>query len=217
MKVVRIELWLAKIIYEYHHKTHLPPVGHMGSFALVDDVDWDRTWGTLYNARHEHFYNDNQSAFIQARDLELMSDEYYHPEIKLASRYDDNNGDWMMFSFPRILGICSIGRPVARFKDPNVLEITRICFLRDFDPKKERKYTYPSKFIQEVTNQVRLDIPEAKFVTYIHANQSGKYLEHAGFVNDKSIIYKPGDKGWGTRSKRLGDLQHKKRFFQEAA
>ena len=217
METVEIEFWLAKKIYEWHHKTHKPPVGHMASFALLDDINLDSQWGLLYDA-WEHEFGNDKSAFIEARDLQLMSDEYAHKEIKLASRYDDNYGDWMMYSLPRILGICSIGRPIARFKNPNVFEITRICFLEDFNPKTERKYTAPSKFITEATNLFKYfyQVPNAEFVTYIHANQSGEYLKYAGFSNDKIITYKPDSKGWGSRSTKLGDLKPKKRFFKEA-
>ena len=65
----------------------------------------------------------------------------------------------------------------------------------------------------KATDMFKDDFPDAKIVTYIHENQSGKYLEHAGFNFDKLITYKPNQKGWGSRSKKKSDLKSKKRFI----
>mgnify|MGYP003122637397 FL=1 len=64
----------------------------------------------------------------------------------------------------------------------------------------------------------QIDNQVSKFVTYIHANQSGRYLEYAGFHKDKFIEYSASAKGWANRSNRAhSDLKPKYRFIKEAA
>lgn len=205
MKIFGIEFWLAKEIYNLYHKTHTAPQGHIQSFVLVDDLE---EWFPLLPLDLTAI-NYSDSSLFKSR-LDKISEDL---NLDLCVRSNEH-GEFWIYSSSRILGICSIGRPVARFKDKNIFEITRICFLPGFDPKAERKYSYPSKFIKMATEIFRSKNPGSKFVTYIHSDQKGKYLEHAGFTIDKIINYQPGSKGWKTRSSR-DDLSSKKRLFKK--
>ena len=209
MLVKQITFYWAKEIYNFYHKTHLAPQGHKRSYVLLEDL---RGCEFTSHPLMPFLLSDIESAesgIMKERLDDLLSDNNEDFFVRL-----NDDGDHYIYSNKfRVLGICSIGRTVARFKDPNFYEITRICFLPDFDPKAEKKYSYPSKFIMKATDMFKDDFPDAKIVTYIHENQSGKYLEHAGFNFDKLITYKPNQKGWGSRSKKKSDLKSKKRFI----
>ena len=209
MVVKEISFWLAKEIYNFYHKSHVAPQGHIRSYVLLEDLR-----GCEYTSHPlmPLILSDieyAQSGIMEERLDELLSDK----NEDLFVRVNDD-GDYYIYSNKfRILGVCSIGRPVARFKDPNIYEITRICFLPDFNPKAERKYSYPSKFIIQATNMFKDYFPDARIITYIHEDQSGKYLEHSNFTFDKLITYKPNQKGWASRSNKKSDLKSKKRFI----
>jgi len=104
-----------------------------------------------------------------------------------------------------LFGMLTIGRPVGRFADKSIAEITRICFhknlkLRGSETKWER--TFPSWFVKSALILFKEKNPEFhSCVTYIAENESGKFLEHAGFVCDKTI---PARKhGWEMRRKDI--------------
>ena len=140
-----------------------------------------------------------------------MEDKNYDFRIR-----QDDDGDWYLYTRGQIVGICTIGRPVARWTDPKVYEFTRICF--NFEPKTNKERKYYSKLIREAMRDFQIDNQVSKFVTYIHANQSGRYLEYAGFHKDKFIEYGASAKGWANRSNRAhSDLKPKCRFIKEAA
>ena len=143
--------------------------------------------------------------FDDLEDLDFLENEI---EIRL----DDNN-DQVIYTKGKVIGICSIGNTIARFKDKNIFEITRICFPSYFKPKNNKEKKYPSKFIRESIKDFKKNYKVSKLVTYIHNWQSGKYLEYAGFKKDKLIIYSNNFKGWSNRPNRnKPDLKPKIRF-----
>ena len=195
MKVVPVPLQLAKIFYSEFHKTNKPPVGHKKSYVALLGDDWHKC---------------------------IMVDPMNLPEAWLKDEHEDlriryaDAGDWYLYTIGQIVGICTIGRPVARWKDPKVYEFTRICF--EFNPKTNKEKKYYSKFIRQAMSDFQLYHQVSKFVTYIHDYQSGRYLEYAGFKKDKHIKYSANNKGWATRPNRShSDLKPKLRFIKEAA
>ena len=54
----------------------------------------------------------------------------------------------------------------------------------EFNPLKDG-FELPSKFVKDSINQFSEDYKWKKIITYIHADQKGKYLEFAGFKKDK--------------------------------
>jgi hypothetical protein len=196
MKVVPVTLQLAKIFYSRFHRTNKPPVGHKKSYVAL--------LGNQWTACSKLFY-------LEDLPNEWLEDKNYDFRIRL-----DNDGDWCLYTRGQIVGICTIGRPVARWTDPNVYEFTRICF--NFEPKTNKERKYYSKLIREAMRDFQIDNQVSKFITYIHANESGKYLEYAGFYKDKFIKYSASSKGWATRPNRAQpNLKPKYRFIKEAA
>jgi hypothetical protein len=196
MKVVPVTLQLAKIFYSRFHRTNKPPVGHKKSYVAL--------LGNQWTACSKLFY-------LEDLPNEWLEDKNYDFRIRL-----DNDGDWCLYTRGQIVGICTIGRPVARWTDPNVYEFTRICF--NFEPKTNKERKYYSKLIREAMRDFQIDNQVSKFITYIHANESGKYLEYAGFYKDKFIEYSASSKGWATRPNRAHpNLKPKYRFIKEAA
>jgi hypothetical protein len=196
MKVVPVTLQLAKIFYSRFHRTNKPPVGHKKSYVAL--------LGNQWTACSKLFY-------LEDLPNEWLEDKNYDFRIRL-----DNDGDWCLYTRGQIVGICTIGRPVARWTDPNVYEFTRICF--NFEPKTNKERKYYSKLIREAMRDFQIDNQVSKFITYIHANESGKYLEYAGFHKDKFIEYSASSKGWATRPNRAHpNLKPKYRFIKEAA
>ena len=195
MKTIPVTLQLAKIFYSEFHRTNKPPVGHKKSYVAVLGDEWTKC---------------------------IMVDPMDLPETWLADEHEDlrvrhdEAGDCYLYTKGQIVGICTIGRPVARWKDPAVYELTRICF--NFDPKTNKERKYFSKFVRAAMFDYQLNHKVSKFVTYIHDYQSGRYLEYAGFQKDKQIKYSANDKGWATRDNRAHkDLSTKLRFIKEAA
>jgi len=196
MKVVPVTLQLAKIFYSRFHRTNKPPVGHKKSYVAL--------LGNQWTACSKLFY-------LEDLPNEWLEDKNYDFRIRL-----DDDGDWCLYTRGQIVGICTIGRPVARWKDPKVYEFTRICF--EFNPKTNKERKYYSKFIRQAMSNFEQNYKVSKFVTYIHDFQSGRYLEYAGFQKDKHIKYSANNKGWATRPNRShSDLKPKLRFIKEAA
>ena len=196
MKVVPVTLQLAKIFYSRFHRTNKPPVGHKKSYVAL--------LGNQWTACSKLFY-------LEDLPNEWLEDKNYDFRIRL-----DDDGDWCLYTRGQIVGICTIGRPVARWKDPKVYEFTRICF--EFNPKTNKEKKYYSKFIRQAMSDFEQNHKVSKFVTYIHSYQSGRYLEYAGFHKDKHIKYSANNKGWTTRPNRSNsDLKPKYRFIKEAA
>ena len=195
MKIHRIDFGLAKIFYQEFHKTNKPPVGHKVSYVGLLGDDW------------------NFLAYADALDISNSWLEDLHDDVRIRS---DDAGDLCVYTRGQIIGVCSIGRPVARWKDPGVYEITRICF--NFWPQSNKEKKYFSKFIRVAIDDFKRVEPASKFVTYIHDHQSGRYLEYAGFKKDKHIKYSENNKGWGSRQNRSSsDLSPKYRFIREVA
>lgn len=195
MKIHRIDFGLAKIFYQEFHKTNKPPVGHKVSYVGLLGDDW------------------NFLAYADALDISNSWLEDLHDDVRIRS---DDAGDLCVYTKGQIIGVCSIGRPVARWKDPGVYEITRICF--NFWPQSNKEKKYFSKFIRVAIDDFKRVEPASKFVTYIHDHQSGRYLEYAGFKKDKHIKYSENNKGWGSRQNRSSsDLSPKYRFIREVA
>ena len=196
MKVVPVTLQLAKIFYSRFHRTNKPPVGHKKSYVAL--------LGNQWTACSKLFY-------LEDLPNEWLEDKNYDFRIRL-----DDDGDWCLYTRGQIVGICTIGRPVARWKDPKVYEFTRICF--EFNPKTNKERKYYSKFIRQAMSNFEQNNKVSKFVTYIHDFQSGRYLEYAGFQKDKHIKYSANNRGWATRPNRShSDLKPKLRFIKEAA
>ncbi len=196
MKVVPVTLQLAKIFYSRFHRTNKPPVGHKKSYVAL--------LGNQWTACSKLFY-------LEDLPNEWLEDKNHDFRIRL-----DDDGDWCLYTRGQIVGICTIGRPVARWKDSGVYEFTRICF--EFNPKTNKERKYYSKFIRQAMSNFEQNHKVSKFVTYIHANQSGRYLEYAGFHKDKFIEYSASAKGWANRPNRShSDLKPKYRFIKEAA
>ena len=108
----------------------------------------------------------------------------------------------------------SIGRPVARFRNKNIHEITRICFNEKWKKSWHEK-SYPSEFVKQGIDSYKELYPEVKkMITYIRQNESGAYLRHAGFRIDKSWSYNPNSKGWLSRggNRTVNDMSSKHRF-----
>ena len=192
MKIIPIKFSLAKAIYNLYHKTNIAPIGHRKSYVALEGNQW-------------HKLGYAELLFDDLEDLDFLENEI---EIRL----DDNN-DQVIYTKGKVIGICSIGNTIARFKDKNIFEITRICFPSYFKPKNNKEKKYPSKFIRESIKDFKKNYKVSKLVTYIHNWQSGKYLEYAGFKKDKLIVYSNNSKGWSNRPNRnKPDLKPKIRF-----
>jgi hypothetical protein len=195
MKIHKINFTLAKLFYQEFHKTNKPPVGHKVSYVGLLGDEWTfLTYADFFDLPGDWVEDLNDDIMIRSND----------------------SGDPCIYTRGKIVGVCSIGRPVARWKDPAVYEITRICF--NFWPQSNREKKYFSKLIRAAIDDFKSLHPVSKFVTYIHDNQSGRYLEYAGFKKDKHISYSKNDKGWGSRKNRSSsDLSSKYRFTREVA
>ena len=205
MRFDSVTLQLAKIFYREFHRTNKPPVGHKKSYLALLGDDWHKCIVLNPDNPYETFWHNT------ALPIDWLEDKNYDFRIR-----QDDDGDWYLYTRGQIVGICTIGRPVARWTDPKVYEFTRICF--NFEPKTNKERKYYSKLIREAMRDFQIDNQVSKFVTYIHANQSGRYLEYAGFHKDKFIEYSASAKGWANRPNRShSDLKPKYRFIKEAA
>ena len=199
VRVEHLYFPLAKVLYDSFHRTNKPPVGHKQSFILIKDT------GSYEPVSH---YDCHDDLFTNWFD-KAYPDNYWGDDFVWKA---DDNGDPMLYSLGKILGILSIGNPVARFKDKNIFEITRVCFHPNFNPLKDC-FELPSHFVKEATKEFGFHYDFSKIVTYIHKSQKGKYLEFAGFKKDKEMIYSKNFKGWSNRPNRnFCDLSPKIRF-----
>ena len=99
---------------------------------------------------------------------------------------------------------------------PFIPKVTRICFPDYFEMKTNKQKKYPSKFIREATRMFQKEYEVSKFITYLHENQNGKYLEYAGFEIDHITKHSKNSKGWATRvGRRKGDTSTKLRFTKQ--
>tara|TARA_R110002020_G_scaffold221679_2_gene429794 strand:+ start:68 stop:682 length:615 start_codon:yes stop_codon:yes gene_type:complete len=196
MKVVPIKFALAKQIYSWYHRTNKPPQGHKRTYVAMRGDDWCKCMpADLVDCQDDWEDDSNDDVII---------------------RHDDCGDAWV-FTRGEIIGICSIGRPVARWNDKRVHEITRICFT-DFQPTSNAERKYFSKLVREAMKDFVKHYDVSKFVTYIHDYQSGRYLEYAGLTKDQHKKYTANNKGWSTRPNRArSDLSGKFRFTKEAA
>ena len=104
VRVEHLHFPLATVLYDSFHRTNKPPVGHKQSFILIKDTcsyepvsnyDW---YDDLFTKWFEKAYPNN-----------------YDGDDFLWS-YNEH-GDPTLYSSGKILGLLSIGNPVARFKD----------------------------------------------------------------------------------------------------
>ena len=194
-----INFELAKVLYRRYHRTNDAPIGHKKSYIIYKETD---DWQKLFDA--DYCEEDFHKWFNK-----YYADNSYDDDFVLTS---DDAGDPHLYFKGKILGILSIGNPVARFKDKKIFEITRICFLPDFNPLKDG-FDLPSYFVKESIKYFGYTYKFNKIITYIHKDQKGKYLEFAGFKKDKEIIYSKNSKGWSNRPNRnFCDLSPKIRF-----
>ena len=202
IKILPLHFPLAKIIYNRFHRTNLAPIGHRESYILTKN-----TYDEFGNANLDYDDEDFTKWFNEAYPDNNWGDEFVWS--------GDTNGDPCLFSKYKILGILSIGNPVARFKDKSIFEITRICFLPHFNPLKDG-FDLPSYFVKESIKQFKDNYKFKKIITYIHESQKGKYLEFAGFKKNKRITYSKNCKGWANRPNRLkSNLQPKIRYVYD--
>ena len=200
IKILQVNFQLAKIIYNRFHRTNLAPVGHRQSYIIIKETG---NYEPVVNVD----YDD--------QDFIKWFNEYY-PDNNYGDDFiwqADENGDPLLSCLGKIIGILSIGNPVARFKEQNIFEITRICFMPNFNPLKDG-FELPSKFVKESIKKFSETYNYKKIITYIHNYQKGKYLEFAGFKKDKEITYSKNSKGWSNRPNRLkADLTPKIRYI----
>ena len=113
---------------------------------------------------------------------------------------------YMAYYGPVLLGCITFSNPTGRWHSTwgKVLEVSRICFTPYHTNKKLRRklYTFPSQFVDACCNGVSQEIPVDMFVTYIHVDESGKYLEHAGFEKAGKKQYSENSIGWNNRPNR---------------
>jgi|TARA_R110000803_G_scaffold195633_1_gene258903 hypothetical protein len=195
VKVIRFHFPLAKKIYNIYHRTNNAPLGHKETYGAVVGDEWSYLCG--------------------ADDIDCDEDYYDDTNFDIRIRSNDD-GDLCVYTRGELVGICSIGRPVARFNDPLIHEVTRICFMPYFKPISNKERKYFSKLVRESLFDFRQAHLSNDIVTYIHEYQSGKYLEYAGFIKDKHIKYSSKSKGWGSRPNRsTSDLSPKYRFINQ--
>ena len=195
---------LAKFLIERFHRTNKAPIGHRESFILMKNTN-------------------NYEPVVICDDYDLYFSDWFHKAYPDPDKdYDDfiysftESGDPCLYSNGfKVLGILTIGNPVARFKEKNIFEINRICFLPSFNPLKDG-FELPSYFVKEAIKQFNYNYDFNKIITYIHQQQKGKYLEYAGFKKDKNITYSTNSIGWGNRLKRsISNLKPKTRYVFE--
>ena len=202
VRVEHLHFPLAKVLYDSFHRTNKPPVGHKQSFILIKDT------GSYEPVSNYDWYDD-----LFTNWFEKAYPNNYDGDDFLWS-YNEH-GDPTLYSSGKILGLLSIGNPVARFKDKNIFEITRVCFHPNFNPLKDG-FKLPSYFVKEAIKEFGGWYKFKKIVTYIHKGQKGKYLEFAGFKKDKDISYSKNSKGWSNRPNRSdSDLKPKVRYVYE--
>ena len=194
MQVMRLKFSLAKLFLREHHRHNKTLQGHKATYVLLGEEDG------LSHEICDCVFDDELSEHI----LNGESEEFGYC-------------DGVLYCHRPILGTMSIGRPVARFKNKNIHEITRICFNEKWKKSWHEK-SYPSEFVKKAISNYKLEYPEVeKMITYIRQNESGGYLRHAGFRIDKSWSYNPNSKGWLSRggNRTVSDMSAKHRFTKD--
>ena len=209
IRILPLDFQLAKIIYQEHHRTTNIPIGHKQSYVLIQDTfdefgnrKYEKICDTTcFDDVFENYMNKNYPDGSWDEDILWMADE---------------GGDPHLWSLGKIIGICSIGNPVARFTEKNVYEINRICFLRYSELKTNFEKKLPSKLVREAVKDFKNLYKTNKIYTYIHKWENGKYLEYAGFRKDKVIKYSQNCKGWNNRpNRKKSNLENKIRFVAD--
>jgi len=202
MRVQEVKFSFAKNLYNNFHRTNKAPIGHKKSYVGIVGNEWNKVGYA-------------EILFDSLYEIEKFNMSTSREDIKLD--YDDS-GELVVYTKGKIVGIITIGRPTARFNDKSIFEITRICFVPSFVPNNNKEKKYPSKLVREAIKMYIDEIDTTYLVTYIHNNQSGKYLKYAGFQTDKKIIYNKDSKGWSNRKNRsTPDLTTKIRFVRKVA
>ena len=165
MKVMRLKFSLAKLFLREQHRHNKTLQGHKATYVLLGEEDG------LSHQVCDSVFDDELPEYI----LNGESEEFGYC-------------DGVLYCHRPILGTMSIGRPVARFKNKNIHEITRICFNEKWKKSWHEK-SYPSEFVKQGIDSYKELYPEVKkMITYIRQNESGAYLRHAGFRIDKSCL-----------------------------
>lgn len=101
-----------------------------------------------------------------------------------------------------LLGVCIVGRPVARKLDDGLtVEITRLCVLENA-PKNVCSFLYRAAWRSWSA------MGGERIITYILESETGSSLKGAGFkCVAKSPSWKEG-KGWTTRNNRVWQPVH---------
>jgi hypothetical protein len=102
-----------------------------------------------------------------------------------------------------LMGVCIVGRPVARKLDDGVTtEITRLCVLDDADKNT-------CSFLYRAAWRAWSAMGGERIITYILESELGSSLKGAGF---KCVAVSPKwkeGKGWTTRANRVWQHVHK--------
>ena len=194
-----IDFGLAKLLISDYHRTTKAPVQHRESFMLVEHTNYDYEPLTVLD--------DSWTTWLEKN---------YNCELRPEYNFDIYADYEQVFSKGKILGVCSIGNPVApKLMNKKIYEINRICFLEHFKPITNFERKLPSKFIREATKMFCENYKVKQFVTYLHNYENGKYLEYANFKFDGLVEYSKNHKGWNNRPNRIkSDLNVKKRFIK---
>nr|BDD47883.1 hypothetical protein 52 [Burkholderiaceae bacterium] len=120
-----------------------------------------------------------------------------------------------------VLGYCTFARPAApfsrKYKDTSIsiVDLARICFAKGWTPQNNAEKKYFSKFIRQACFLFAWQYRGVKIITtYLHLEQSGKYLQYAGFVCDRIKPRSKNCKGWQSRpNRKCSDTTTKKRFI----
>jgi tRNA(Ile)-lysidine synthase TilS/MesJ len=201
IRILHIDFRLAKLLYKEWHR-HCPNLtGHRKSFLLIEDTEkWKKTFSV---------------SLMNGDELNLLNwyvDDYEH-ENQFIIKPNGDDDEQFLWSFGKIIGICSIGNPVARFKDKKTFELNRVCYAPNWKPKTNTQRKYHSKLIREAVKEFSKYHHWNKIITYIHEKESGNYLYYAGFKEDKIIKYSENAKGWNNRPNRnKADKETKIRF-----
>jgi len=200
VKIQEIRFDLAKVFYNFYHRTNKAPAMAMRNYVALEGDDWE---------------------FLGHMDL-LFDDPAQ--AIKLNDKYSgylgiflNDRGDWTVYTKGKFLGILSINVPSSpKLNNQNIYELTRICFPDYFEMKTNKQKKYPSKFVRECLKMFQEEYEVNKFITYLHENQNGRYLQYAGFQIDHITKHSKNSKGWSNRAGRSqGNLSNKVRFTKK--
>ena len=134
LKVLPVNFKLAKFLIDEWHRTNFAPVGHKASYIMIKET-----------GNYEPVAHPEASDFFYNWFDEAYPDNDYGDDFIFQA---DENGDPLVSSLGKIIGVVVIGRPVARFKDKNIMELTRICFNPKFNPLKDG-FELPSQLVKK--------------------------------------------------------------------